>query len=90
MSLYQKPFDPLGYLYSLRLDAKLGENGEIILLNTNEVPAHKWEQVRYVVSTYAGLLRMQLDAPSKEMRPSVRKLLAQGKIRVEKGEYIKG
>lgn len=55
-----------------------------------DVPGHKRRHVWQVVKMYDKLLRIQLDAPNEGMRPSVRKLLAQGKIKAEDGMYVKG
>jgi hypothetical protein len=47
-----------------------------------------WEKMRiFFRSYYDKLLRMQLDAPMREQRPSVNKLLAQGKIVIRNGKY---
>ena len=41
-----------------------------------------------MVKVYDKLLRMQLDAPKRELRPSVNKLLAQGKIVIKDKKYV--
>ena len=41
-----------------------------------------------VLKGYDRLLRMQLDAPTPELRPSINKLLAHGKIIIKKGHYV--
>lgn len=50
----------------------------------------KRKQVDSALANYRPLLLMQLDAPNKGMRPSVRKLLAQGKVVVKDGRYVMG
>ncbi len=89
MSFYRSPFDPLQYLNSLRLDVRLDTRGRIVLDGLNRIPGHKRRQAWQVVKIYDRLLRMQLDAPSEGMRPSVRKLLAQGRITVQEGRYVR-
>ena len=82
-------FDPLFFLeYDLRLDVSLEGNGHIRLDGLNSIPAHQRRMAMNTVRIYKGLLSMQLDAP-RRMRPSVQKLIAQGKIRLEKGYYVK-
>lgn len=88
MSFHRSPFDPLQYLNSLRLDVRLDTRGRIVLDGLNRIPGHKRRQAWQVVKIYDQLLRMQLDAP-KGMRPSVRKLLAQGRITVQEGRYVR-
>ncbi|WP_232300448.1 hypothetical protein [Desulfonatronovibrio magnus] len=51
---------------------------------------HQQKKAKAVLRTYDQLLRLQLDAPNKKMRPSVRKLLAQGKIEIRDGQYLRG
>ena len=89
MSYHRKLFDPLRYLNSHRLNVRLDQNGRIVLDGMRDVPGHKRRQVWQVVKEYDKLLRMQLDAPCEGMRPSVRKLLAHGKIKVEGGRYVR-
>ena len=48
----------------------------------------KQRQVMKMFKLYDKLLRMQLDAPTKELRPSVNKLLAQCKIIINNGQYV--
>ena len=88
MSYHHAPFDPLKYLNSLRLNVRLGQNGKITLDGMKNVPGEKRRQVWQVVKEYDKLLKMQLDAP-EGMRPSVRKLLAQGKIKMKDGKYVR-
>ena len=90
MSHVRPPFDPLQFLYDLRLDVRLGRNGKIVLEGMSKIPQERRRQALKVVKVYDKLLRIQLDAPNEGMRPSVRKLLAQGKIKVEGGRYVKG
>ena len=54
----------------------------------NYLLPHQHKQAKAVLKTYDKLLRLQLAAPSKRMRPSVRKLLAQGKIEIRSGQYV--
>ena len=89
MPFHRTPFDPLKYLNSLRLDVRLDKEGKIVLDGMKNVPGHKRHQVWHVVKEYDKLLRMQLDAPNEGMRPSVRKLLAQGKLKTKDGKYVK-
>lgn len=51
------------------------------------LPEEKQQQARNVVRVYPKLLELQLDAPKRELRPSIRKLLAQGKVEIVKGRY---
>ena len=40
---------------------------------------------------YPRILELQMDAPKRELRPSIRKLMAQGKVKIVKGRYrVKG
>jgi hypothetical protein len=83
-------FDPLFFLeYDLRLDVSLEGNGHIRLDGLNSIPAHQRRMAMKVVKIYKALLCLQLDVSDKKMRPSVQKLIAQGKIRLEKGYYLK-
>lgn len=50
-------------------------------------PRHR-KRAKWVLDTYDRLLDMQLDAPKRKVRPSVRKLLAQGKIVIRGGRYV--
>ena len=85
-------FDPLNYLEAqLRLEDELSGSGdELILLGLSKLSEQDRKRAFWVAKTYKELLRMQLDAPKRELRPSVRKLLAQGKIKLERGKYLKG
>ncbi len=85
----QTPFDPLQYLQSLYLDLDLSANGQIKVSGMWSLEHHQQKKARAVLSTYDKLLRLQLDAPSRSMRPSVRKLLAQGKIEIRDGQYCR-
>lgn len=42
-----------------------------------------------MLDTYEGLLRMQLDAPRRELRPSLQKLIAQGRLSIGNDRYVK-
>ena len=82
-------FDPLGFLErQLRLKVELARSGKILLYGLNGLSAQKRRQAFKVVHVYDKLLRMQLDAPKPELRPSVNKLLAQGKIVIKDGKYV--
>ncbi len=83
-------FDPLIFLErELRLEVIMEPNGHIRLEGLGRIPANKRRKAMKVVKTYKELLRLQLDVSDKKMRPSVQKLIAQGKIRLEKGYYVK-
>ncbi len=82
------PFDPLSYLESLYLDLSLDPSGNVIAKGMWSLEPHQKKKAQAVLQTYDKLLRLQLDAPSESMRPSVRKLLAQGKIEVRDGQYV--
>ncbi len=85
----QRPFDPLRFLQGyMRLEVSLDIRGNIVVDGRSRLEPEHWKQVRWVLNTYDKLLRMQLDAPDKELRPSVRKLLAQGKIVIRGGRYV--
>jgi len=77
------PFDPLQFLYSLRLNLSLNPEGQIKISGMWALPPHQQKKAKAVLKTYDKLLRLQLEAPSASMRPSVRKLLAQGKIEIK-------
>ncbi|WP_291323056.1 hypothetical protein [Desulfonatronospira sp.] len=82
------PFDPLKFLQSLRLDVELDSKGQITVHGMRFLEPHKAKQARNILKIYDKLLRMQLDAPSKTMRPSVRKLVALGKVEIRDGQYV--
>ena len=82
-------FDPLRYLeHQLLLKVHLAPNGRILLYGMSDLSAERRQQAMKVLEAYDKLLRMQLDAPATELRPSVNKLLAQGKIIIKHGKYI--
>jgi hypothetical protein len=82
-------FDPLRFLErQLRLQVTLGQDGKILLSGLNDLSAKRRQQAFKVVKVYDKLLRMQLDAPKPELRPSVNKLLAQGKIVIKNKKYV--
>ncbi len=66
----------------------LDSRGNIVVKGMWSLDPHQKKKARAVLQTYDKLLRLQLDAPSKNMRPSVRKLLAQGKIEIKDGQYV--
>jgi len=51
----------------------------------NDLSPERRKQAFNVVKVNDKLLRMQLDAPTRELRPSMNKLLAQDKIVIKKG-----
>jgi len=82
-------FDPLRFLeVQLRLQVTLGRDGKILLHGLNDLSPKRRQQAFKVVKIYDKLLRMQLDAPTRELRPSVNKLLAQGKIVIKNKKYV--
>jgi len=82
-------FDPLRFLeVQLRLQVSLGRDGKILLHGLNDLSPKRRQQAFNVVKVYDKLLRMQLDAPTRELRPSVNKLLAQGKIVIKNKKYV--
>ena len=87
MPRHRKLFDPLYYLErDLRLKVKLdNKKGQILLDGLNSLGPHIAQRALGVVRTYDKLLRIQLSEP---MRPSVYKLIAQGKLEVRKGRYV--
>ncbi len=82
------PFDPLSYLESLDLDLSLDSSGNVVADGMWSLEPHQKKKARAVLQTYDKLLRLQLNAPSESMRPSVRKLLAQGKVEIRGGQYV--
>ncbi|MFO7875337.1 MAG: hypothetical protein R6U55_01985 [Desulfovermiculus sp.] len=54
----------------------------------NDLSSKRRQQAINVLKNYDQLLRMKLDAPTPELRPSVNKLLAQGKIVIKQGKYV--
>ncbi|MFP4393440.1 MAG: hypothetical protein ACLFPG_11380 [Desulfohalobiaceae bacterium] len=83
------PFDPLSYLEGyMRLRVDLDPKGKIILRGLGRLEPRHAKRALWVRDTYDRLLRMQLDAPKREMRPSVRKLLAQVRIVIRGGKYV--
>ena len=88
--LRQEPFDPLKFLERiLHLKVHYSKRGtHIVLDGVAALPEEKQRQAWWVVRTYKRLLQIQLDAPKREMRPSVRKLLAQGKVTIKNGRYF--
>ncbi len=88
-SAMRTPFDPLHFLtFELDLDLNLDSQGNIVCDDVWRLTAEKQKQARNVLRIYDRLLRLQLDAPSEKMRPSVRKLLAQGKIEIRNGQFV--
>ena len=84
------PFEPLQYLeYELSLDVCLSLENQITAKGMCSLHPHQKHKAHAVLKTYNKLLKLQLNAPSRKMRPSVRKLLAQGKIEIKGGQYVK-
>ncbi len=82
-----KLFDPLYYLQrELRLKAWIDNKDQILLDGLNYLSRQQVQKALWVVRTYDKLLRIQLGDPR---RPSVYKLIAQGKLEVRKGRYVK-
>jgi hypothetical protein len=82
-------FDPLRFLeVQLRLQVTLGRDGKILLHGLNDLSPKRRQQAFNVVKVYDKLLRMQLDAPTRELRLSVNKLLAQGKVVIKNKKYV--
>ena len=70
------PFDPLQFLeYEMHLDLSLNPEGQIKVIGMWALPPHQQKKAKAILKTYGKLLRLQLEAPSSPMRPSVRKLL---------------
>ncbi len=85
----RSPFDPLLFLESeYRLDLSLDSSGNVVVKGMWSLQLHQHKKARAILKTYDRLLKLQLDAPSERMRPSVRKLLAQGKIEIRGGQYV--
>jgi hypothetical protein len=83
------PFDPLRFLQSeMRLSLDLDPKGRIVVEGMNHLLPHQYKQAKAVLKIYDKLLLLQLDAPSKRMRPSIRKLMAQGRIEIREGQYV--
>ena len=86
MPRHRKLFDPLYYLErDLRLKVWIDKKGQILLEGLNSLDQHNIDHALWVVRTYDRLLRIQLNDPK---RPSVYKLIAQGKLEVRKGRYV--
>ena len=86
--LRQEPFDPLIFLErQLLLTVRMEETGTILVYGISKLHSNKQKQVSWTVRTYAGLLRLQLNASKPELRPSVQKLMAQGKVGIKNGRY---
>ena len=83
------PFDPLLFLErTLRLKVFYSKRGtHIVLHGLAALSKERQRQARWVVAHYPWILELQLDAPTRELRPSIRKLMAQGKVEIVKGRY---
>jgi hypothetical protein len=87
--MHKQLFDPLRFLeQQLLLSVVHGRDDRIYLKDISKLPPQKKKQAKWVLDTYEGLLRLQLDVPKKGLRPSVQKLLAQGKISIQNKRYV--
>jgi hypothetical protein len=88
--LRRDPFDPLHYLErAIRVKVRLEKGGRIVLDGLGRLSQQNRRRAMWVLRTYEKLLRLQLDAPKPELRPSIRKLIAQGKLRIVNGTYVR-
>ena len=87
--LRRKPFDPLLFLErTLELRVYYSKTGSHIVLDgIAALSEDKQRQARQVVRLYPRILELQMDAPKRELRSSIRKLLAQGKVEIVNGRY---
>ncbi len=86
MPRQRKLFDPLHYLErDLRLKVGVDKKGQILLDGLSFIGQQNIDRALWVVRTYDRLLRIQLN---DSRRPSVYKLIAQGKLEVRKGRYV--
>ena len=84
--------EPLKFLERiLHLDVYYSKRRtHIVLDGLNALTKKKQHQAWWVIITYKKLLQVQLDSPKRKMRPSVRKMLAQGKLKfVNRGYRVK-
>ena len=81
--LTRKPFDPLLFLErTLELRVYYFKRGNHIVLDgLAALPEEKQNQARQVVRMYPRILELQMDTQKLGLRPSIRKLMAQGKVR---------
>jgi hypothetical protein len=87
--MHERLFDPLRFLeQQLHLSVQHGSDDKIYLHGISKLYPQKRKQAKWVLDNYEGLLRLQLDAPKKELRPSVQKLLAKGKISIQNKRYV--
>jgi len=88
--LTRKPFDPLLSLErNLELNVYYSKRGiHIVLHGLAAFPEDKQRQARQVVKLYPRILKLQLDAPKRELRPSVCKLMVQGNVEIVRGRYL--
>jgi hypothetical protein len=79
-------FDPLHYLQrNLKCRVILDETGEVRLAFAFRQQQPTIQKARTVLENYRGLLKLQLENNGA----SVRKLIAQGKLRIEGGRFIR-
>jgi hypothetical protein len=87
MGTPRKLFDPLFFLQrELRLKVWINRQERILLDGLGRLGPDKRRQALWVVNTYDKLLRLQLKDPG---RPSVYKLIAQGKLKIQRGRFVK-
>ncbi len=80
-------FDPLYFLqHRLLLKVWIDKNNQIKLDGISRLGKEWRKKAVWVLRNYDKLLRMQLNDPRY---PSVYKLIAQGKITIQKGQYVK-
>jgi hypothetical protein len=82
----QQLFDPLRYLRrNLKCEVTLDPNGEIRLVFAGWQQEPTIRKARAVLHSYRSLIKFQLENNGA----SVRKLLAQGKIQLRDGRFIR-
>ena len=87
--MHKQLIDSLRFLErQLLLSVEQGREDRIYLQGISKLPPQKKKQAKWVLGNYDGFLRLQLDAPKKELRPSTQKLIAQGKPRVVKDKSM--
>jgi hypothetical protein len=79
-------FDPLQYLRrNLKCQVVLDDQGEVKLAFAFKQQQPTILKARKVLQAYRGLLKLQLENNGA----SVRKLMAQGKLRIEGGRFVR-
>jgi hypothetical protein len=83
------PFDPLSWLTSKGVTAKLMPDGSVQLLFDSSTRRPERERIKRVIfNGYLSLLRMQLDVPDGTKPRSVFQLLASGRLKIVEGKYV--